>query len=97
METPSNLAALHNSYTLGNDDSHNNQLPMLSSSVTTRNRVYRRGATPRSSSVANATSTSLAANAIIVGGINDDEATESILRHFPEPETPHQHLLARMF
>jgi len=90
METPYNLAALHNSYTLGNDDSHITQRSMLSSSVTTRNRVYRRGATPRSSSVANATSTSIAANALLAGGMNDGEATE--LRHFPESETPHQYL-----
>ncbi len=92
VDTPSDLAALHESYTRGSTDSQ--QQPIPSSSVITRNRIYRRGATPRSASVASTTTTTTN-NARLVGGTNDDdeedEEDESVSMNIDESETAPHH------
>ena len=98
LDTPSDLAALHESYTLGSTDNHQ-QHSMPSSSVTTRNRIYRRGATPRSASVASTTTTTTN-NARLAGGTDYDEAEEdedeSVSMNIDESETtPHHRFLQR--
>ena len=94
VDTSSMMAALHNSYTVGTNDSHRRPRSIPSSSVTTRNRIYRRGATPRSSSSAAtaAAAASTTTNAMMRGGRrnNDDDSDEDSM-HVDETETTYHH------